>query len=644
MRTGAGVFPFAILLSVALVIQGPVAQTKPVGATTLDRTIKDLDEDNLLEYAPGEPYIVLGQTEGLSEDFVPPRERSLLNFLHLTDFQIIDEETPGKTEVVDPTAQAPAFRALNSAFRPNDSLTTQIEEAMVRAVRRVRSPITGKRPRFTILTGDSADSQQYNETRWYIDILDGNKSIDPNSGKPTDDCPATEGSVYDGVRGGGRFGYYEPDSSDGADGMGYSPDREENASNQTGDVTVRDFPGLFEAANQPFEAVGLGMPWYAAVGNHDVLIQGNAPIAYAGPIGFGPVGVETLEVVNVPLQHAVVGCYKFLDLPPTGSPGNIMDVVTGEHTIVPPDKRRCWLAKDEPDPLPDRRLPCDRGGWIQQHFFTSGKPMGHGFARGKHYAGYGRPNIADTNDDGYYSFSPAPGLRFIVYDSITDECPGILCSEGSVDDTQFQWMEAQIQRAADLGQYVLLFSHHTLRTTRFPSTDPSEHPIHYGLHYEQDEEGNPEPSPQNVASIALEDLFCHYPNVLAHLNGHEHENFVLAHSCAGPRPPGYEARSTFWEISTAAHLDYPQQARMIEIFDNGDGTLSLVTTVIDHAGAPDPGTGKLDTSGKLDQVLRLASIGRELGYNDYQKSRAAIGEPEDRNVIIVFARPWPYRG
>ncbi|HEX2240851.1 MAG TPA: hypothetical protein VHJ82_06910 [Actinomycetota bacterium] len=643
MRTARGGVALAALLSLGLTVQGPIGQSKPAAVTTLDRTIKDVDEDILLEYAPGEPYILLGSSEKKPDHFRPPIAGAILNFLHLTDFQIIDEETPGKLEVLDPLAQVPAFDAVNSAYRPNDSLTTQIEEAMVRAVRNLRSEITGSKPRFTILTGDSADSQQYNETRWYIDILDGGKVINPDSGKPTADCPAKDDSIYDGVRGGGRFGFYEPDSSDGADGMGYSPDREENQANQTGDVTVRDFPGLFEAANQPFRAVGLGMPWYAAVGNHDVLIQGNGPIAYAGPIGTGPAGVETLEFTNVPLMRAAVGCYKFLDLPPTGSPEDITSVLTGEHTIVPPDRRRCWLAKDEPDPVAGMPLPCDRGGWIQQHFFTSGKPMGHGFRRGKHYAGYGRPAIADANDDGYYSFSPASGLRFIVYDSITDECPGILCAEGSVDDTQFQWMEAQIQRAAELGQYVILFAHHTLRTTRFPSTDPTEYPLHYGLHYEQDDEGNPEPSAQNVASIALEDLFCHYPNVLALFNGHEHENFVLRHTCAGPRPPGYEAANDFWEISTAAHLDYPQQARMVELFDNGDGTISLVTTVIDHAGPPNPGTGKLDTSGKLDQVLRLASIGRELGYNDYQKSRAAIGEPEDRNVIIVFNRPWPFR-
>ena len=84
------------------------------------------------------------------------------------------------------------------------------------------------------------------------------------------------GSIYDGVRGGGRpgmdTGYYEPDGSSGAtdDGDGYSPDRARNQAEVPGphaDVTVRDFPGLFERAQRPFEAVGLGMPWYSAFGN-----------------------------------------------------------------------------------------------------------------------------------------------------------------------------------------------------------------------------------------------------------------------------------------------------------------------------------------------------------------------------------------
>lgn len=102
--------------------------------------------------------------------------------------------------------------------------------------------------------------------------------------------------------------------------------------------------------------------------------------------------------------------------------------------------------------------------------------------------------------------------------------------------------------------------------------------------------------------------------------------------------------SDFWEISTAAHIDWPQQARMIELL-NRSGDLALVLTIIDHAGPPNPGGGppSVDAHGHSgEQVLKLASIGRELAYNDYQGGRAARGEPTDRNVIIETGQPWPY--
>jgi hypothetical protein len=40
-------------------------------------------------------------------------------------------------------------------------------------------------------------------------------------------------------------------------------------------------------------------------------------------------------------------------------------------------------------------------------------------------------------------------------------------------------------------------------------------------------------------------------------------------------------------------------------------------------------------------VLRLASIARELAYNDYQNERTSRGQAGDRNAIIVLDRPWP---
>src|SRR3954466_6330478 len=373
---------------------------------TTVRTIRDTDGDNLLEYAPGEDYTHLG-AQGSS--YRPPVKGSILNFLQLSDFQDQDEESPGRVEFLDQTQQPPVS-PVNAAYRPQESLSPWVVEAMVRQARNTVSPITHDRLRLTVLTGDNADSQQYNETRWFIDTLDGQKKIDPNSGIEGT-CDTTPASVYDGVRDGGREGgYYEPDASaDREDGRGYSPNRAENVAETGKDVTVRDFPGLFEAAQKRFETVGLDMPWYSAFGNHDALIQGNSPDAYVGPDGF-----PTIEASNDALQAFVTGCLKPSKLPPDLTPGdafvlfgNRAEVAQSSPLSVPPDFRRCYLAKDSnsltplseqaPPPCGTRPLttpplgapaglqnPYDgsgtAGGWIEHHFRTTGSPVGHGFA------------------------------------------------------------------------------------------------------------------------------------------------------------------------------------------------------------------------------------------------------------------------
>jgi hypothetical protein len=649
-----------------------MAATPAFGAstTTVQRTIGDRDGDNILDYLEGEDYTLM-PSGGSATAERRPNTASILNFLQLSDFQAVDEESPGRVEFLDTTQRAPGS-PFSAAYRPQEAMSTQVTEAMVRQARNTTSQITGEPLDLTILTGDNADSQQYNETRWFIDTLDGDQTIDPDSGIGPE-CDTTPNSDYDGPDGGGKLGFYDPDGPN--DGDGYSHDRTKNQMDTLRDVTVRDFPGLHDRAQDPFRAIGIDMPWYTAFGNHDALIQGNDSHAYFGPGGLPP-NPPNDEASNPVLQDFVTDCLKpgkatSLSIDPQAAfdafiadPAGYAQNSTTDPLTVPPDPRRCYVAKDEPEGG-GAPAPCDTGGWVQQHFLTTGAPVGHGLAPAlaadcnvparqddcqgaltdeERQVGYGRPHSAVVNHDGYYSFSPRQGLRFIVLDSITDECGPEACSEGSIDSEQYDWMGQQIDAAAGEGEYVLVFAHHTLRSTRSPNTDPTE-VTHYGELL--DRRSTP---PQPVASNTnptVEELLCNSPNVLAYVAGHEHQNYVLHHSCADDAPPTPGA-GDFWEVSTAAHIDWPQQSRMIELFHQTDGEMALALTVLDHDGPANPGgpppTPSQGDAG--DQVLRLASIGRELAFNDYQlgpKSGAgdARGGDGDRNVIIDLDRPFP---
>ena len=120
-------------------------------------------------------------------------------------------------------------------------------------------------------------------------------------------------------------------------------------------------------------------------------------------------------------------------------------------------------------------------------------------------------------------------------------------------------------------------------------------------------------------------------NVILWINGHSHVNRVWPHRSFRSTAP---LQSGFWEINTASHIDFPQQARTIEIVDNQDGTLSIFGVLIDHFAPPATDPARLD-------LLGLASISRELSVNDpdfwidFQ-----IGAPGDRNVELLIDRPF----
>ncbi len=117
-----------------------------------------------------------------------------------------------------------------------------------------------------------------------------------------------------------------------------------------------------------------------------------------------------------------------------------------------------------------------------------------------------------------------------------------------------------------------------------------------------------------------------FPNVVVWLSGHTHEHSAI------PRPDPDGRTGGFWELSTGAIADWPVQSRLVELVDDGNGTLSVVATVVDHLAPPDP----TDAGG----LWRLASIHRELAANDPHRGTdsAAAGERTDRNVELVWRR------
>ena len=192
-------------------------------------------------------------------------------------------------------------------------------------------------------------------------------------------------------------------------------------------------------------------------------------------------------------------------------------------------------------------------------------------------------------------------FRFVVLDTVNPNG----YADGSLDAAQFAWLEQTVDSAT--GKAVVVFSHHTSATMDNPFVATG---------------GDPSP---RVLGADVTAYLLSRKRVIAWVNGHTHRNSITAHKRA-------DGSGGFWEINTAAHIDYPQQARLIEIADNGDRTMSIFTTILDHAGTA-------DYAGDLGSTTALASLSRELSVNDPQADLTATGTPADRNTELLVATP-----
>jgi hypothetical protein len=342
------------------------AASAPPVTSTLQATLADRDGDGFLERAGGEPLRDRGRV-------VRPG-RTLATFGQLTDTHVRDEESPARVPFLD--RLGPPF---TSTFRPQEAFSTQVLDAAVRALDR-------ERPQAVVVTGDIVDSAQENELDQALAVLEG-REVHPDTG----------GRGYDGVQ-----------AASNPDPFFYRPDND-----------APRHPGVLAAAQRPFRAAGLHAPWYPAVGNHDVLVQGEVRatgaierIATGGRMvvglepGFQPpvTEAEAPEAVDTLLEH-----------------GDVF----GRSETVPADPARRHLAPRETV----ARLAA---------------------AAGVQPAASGRLD---------YAFDIDPAVRGIVLDT-AGRAGG---SRGVVSAAQVAWLREQLAGAG--ARWVVVFAHNPLESS-----------------------------------------------------------------------------------------------------------------------------------------------------------------------------------
>jgi metallophosphoesterase (TIGR03767 family) len=385
-------------------------------------------------------------------------------------------------------------------------------------------------------------------------------------------------SRYEGVQNSGGSGYWNPESSF------------QDSYKKAGFPQV---PGFLGAAGRPFTAPGLHTPWYTTVGNHDDSIEGTLPdlgllnSLYTGGGKIEGVDDATAAKLADAIQHDPASAVLLL-----------LQLLEGGGPV------RTVTA----DP---RRAPFTPKQFAQAHLDparTGPGPFGHGFTA-----------AAASSGKLYYTFPVAPGVLGISLD--TTNRAG--WADGSIGTAQLKWLESVLQtysthwydtdgnvvRRGSQDQLVVLFSHHTSGT--MGNTLPDPYNLFEGRH----------------TGDELVALLQRYPNVVAWVNGHTHANQIIPHGHV-------VAERAFWEINTASHVDFPQHARLIEIADNADGTLSLFTTLVESAAPYATDFG--DTSDR-----GLAALYRELSYNDpYATPAAKLGAAGDHNTELLLVRPF----
>lgn len=340
-----------------------------------------------------------GEDAGQQANLMPAGYRGatnaarLLHFFAITDIHITDKETPSQM-IASGYQSRYGDHGSPSGYSPTMLYTTHGLDAAIRTANAWHrlAPFD-----FAISLGDDSNSSQYNELRWFIDVMDG-QPITPSSGA--------------------HFG---------ASNIDYQ---------------------------MPYRAAGLdpAIPWYAVLGNHDRDWIGSIPVtdylrqSYTNNLVLlmaelydDGVGSRKPFLGTVDSRIEFMGCID--GSTPYGhviGVGPVTNFVVGGVTNFP------TVA---PDP---NRYSLRVSNWMREFFTTASQPVGHGFSPS---------NIA--NNFACYSFVPKANLplKVIVLDDTMSDETWDSRGWGGLDTNQLAWLTQELQRGQEADQLMIIAAH-----------------------------------------------------------------------------------------------------------------------------------------------------------------------------------------